>query len=71
VSHKAEVIEALREGSLSFEEACTRYGLTTDEIVSWRRAYGCHGLNGLKAMKVQMYRAQNDKSAGRMEAPTI
>ena len=71
-SRKAEVLEAIGNGSLSLEEACTRHALTTDEILSWRTAYGRYGLDGLRAMKVQIHRSHTykDESAGRM-TPTI
>jgi Protein of unknown function (DUF1153) len=53
---KAEVLEAIRNGGLSNEDACALYNLTSDELLSWQVAYNRHGLEGLKAMKVQAYR---------------
>ena len=47
----------MRGGLLSLEEACTRYTLTVDEFLSWQRSINRHGLPGLRATRVQDYRA--------------
>ena len=57
VSRKLYVIEAIRNGGLSIEDACALYSLTTEEILSWRVAYERHGVEGLKIKKLQTYRA--------------
>jgi hypothetical protein len=36
IRRKAEVIAAVRGGLLSIEEACSRYMLTVDELLSWQ-----------------------------------
>ena len=56
VRRKAEVVEAVRKGELSFAEACQRYHLSSDELISWQDAYKHHGLEGLRAMRLQTYR---------------
>jgi hypothetical protein len=56
VRRKAEVIEALHKGEVSFGDACLRYDLSADELMSWQDAYKRHGLDGLRAKRVQMYR---------------
>lgn len=53
---KAEVVAAVRGGILSLDEACDRYRLTVEEFVAWQRAVDRHGLSGLRATRVQMYR---------------
>lgn len=53
---KAEVIDAICKGELSFADACHRYNLSADELLSWQTAYKQHGLGGLRAMRVQVYR---------------
>lgn len=53
---KAEVIDAISKGELSFAEACQRYNLSADELFSWQTAYKQHGLGGLRAMRVQICR---------------
>jgi hypothetical protein len=39
------------------EEACHRYGLTVEEYLSWQVAIDGHGLAGLRATRIQHYRA--------------
>ena len=36
IRRKAEVIATVRGGLLSIEEACSRYVLTVDELLSWQ-----------------------------------
>ena len=38
------VVAAVRGGLLSFEEACQRYTLTTEEFLSWQQSIDQHGL---------------------------
>jgi hypothetical protein len=56
IRRKAEVIAAVRSGLLSLEEACNRYMLTVDELLSWEDAVDQHGMVGLRATRVQLYR---------------
>lgn len=57
IRRKAEVVAAVRGGLLSLEEACQRYKLTVDEFLSWQRSIDRHGLQGLRATRIQEYRA--------------
>ncbi len=56
IRRKAEVVAAVRGGLLSFEEACQRYTLTTEEFLSWQQSIDQHGLAGLRTTKIQKYR---------------
>ena len=56
IRRKAELVAAVRGGLLSLEEACERYALTVDEFLSWQRLIERHGLQGLRATRVQDYR---------------
>jgi hypothetical protein len=56
IRRKAVLIAAVRGGLLSLEEACERYTLTVDEFLSWQHLIDCHGLQGLRATRVQDYR---------------
>jgi hypothetical protein len=47
--HKAAVVEAVRSGLLTLQEAGERYMLTEDEFLSWARAIDEEGLAGLRA----------------------
>ena len=44
---KAEVVAAVRAGRIDLDEACTRYGITIEEFLSWQRLLDEHGLHGL------------------------
>ncbi len=55
---KAQVIAAVREGVLSLEAACNRYGLSEEEFLSWQRLVDAHGLRGLRATRLQDYRQE-------------
>lgn len=57
IRRKAEVVAAVRGGLISLEEACDRYSLTAEEFVSWQSAIDKHGIAGLRATKIQDYRA--------------
>lgn len=56
IRRKAEVVSAVRGGLLSLESACDRYHLTAEEYSSWERAIDQHGMQGLRATRVQQYR---------------
>ena len=56
IRRKAEVVAAVRGGLLSLESACERYSLTAEEFASWERAIDRHGMQGLRATRVQQYR---------------
>jgi hypothetical protein len=57
IRRKAQVVSAVENGSISLEQACERYSLSVEEFLSWRRAIEEHGLRGLRATRVQQYRA--------------
>jgi hypothetical protein len=50
-------VAAVRGGLISLEDACDRYTLTVDEFLSWQRSIDRHGLPGLRATRIQDYRA--------------
>jgi transposase-like protein len=56
-SRKASVVAAVREGLLTHEEACLRYGLTGEELDGWRIALDEHGVGALRTTRIQLYRA--------------
>ncbi len=59
VRRKAAVVAAVQNGKITLEEACRRYELTEEEFRSWQRAYQSHGLAGLRATRVQLYRPES------------
>jgi transposase-like protein len=65
VRRKAAVVAAVQSGKITLEEACRRYRLTPEEFGTWQRAYQAHGLPGLRATRLQMYRAPPSSRPGR------
>lgn len=61
IRRKAEVVAAVRGGLISLEDACKRYKLSVEEFLAWQRAIDEHGLPGLRATRVQIYRSTADQ----------
>ncbi len=57
IRRKAIVVAAVRGGLITLEDACARYSLSIEEFLSWQRAIDAHGLPGLRATRIQLYRA--------------
>jgi len=55
-SRKAAVVEAVDAGLISAEEAVATWGLSDEELESWRAAARRHGIAALKATALQRYR---------------
>ena len=53
---KAVVVTAVNTGLIDEEEACDLYGLSSEELHSWRIAMETHGARALRATAVQKYR---------------
>ena len=51
VRRKAEVVAAVRGGLLSLDDACSRYALSADEILSWQDGIDRFGLAGLRTIE--------------------
>ena len=56
-SRKAAVVSAVAQGLISEADACARYGLTAEELASWRDALRSHGVGALRATRIQLYRS--------------
>jgi hypothetical protein len=56
IRRKAEVVAAVRGGLLSFDDACDRYRLTSEEFLGWQRSIDRHGIAGLRTTRIQQYR---------------
>ena len=50
------VVDAVRSGAISLEEACRRYQLSVEEFIGWQRAIESHGVAGLRVTRLQIYR---------------
>jgi len=53
---KAAVVAGVCAGLITIEEACERYTLSIEELLSWQRLIDNHGVRGLRATKIQDYR---------------
>ena len=53
---KAELVEAVKSGKMTLEEACRRHQVTEEEFSAWRRLYDSHGLPALRTTRTQQYR---------------
>ena len=53
---KAAVINGVRRGLLTIEQACERYQLSIDEYRAWERDFDSHGKAGLRSTRVGIYR---------------
>lgn len=55
-SRKALVVKAVEAGLITSKEACDLYGLSDEELTSWRSALADHGALALRATSIQNYR---------------
>ncbi len=53
---KAEVVACVRAGLITRANACERYMLSEEELLSWGRYLNKHGVSTLRATCVQDYR---------------
>ena len=53
---KASVVNGVRSGAISLDEACYRYQLSADEFLTWQRAVEGHGVGALRVTRTQHYR---------------
>jgi hypothetical protein len=53
---KAAVVDAVRSGLLTFDEACARYAISPEEFASWQRAIDRHGPAALRITRLQDFR---------------
>lgn len=53
---KASVVNGVRSGAISLDEACQRYQLSADEFLAWQRAVEGHGVGALRVTRLQYYR---------------
>ena len=63
IRRKAAVVDAVRKGMLTFDDACRHYNLSAEEFNSWQRLIDRHGPRGLRATRVKEYREIPQDSA--------
>lgn len=57
IRRKAAVVDAVKSGVLTLEQACERYKLSTEEFFTWQTLVENHGVPGLRVTRLQSYRA--------------
>ena len=65
VRRKAVVVQAVRDGSISIEEARERYKLSIEEFLAWERAIDRYGVPGLRVTRLQIYRDTDEARAAK------
>ena len=62
IRRKAALLEAVRSGMLSLENASQRYALSLEELRTWERDFDRYGVYGLRATRLQIYRLLRSNS---------
>jgi hypothetical protein len=57
---KAAVLHAIRDGSLSVDDAARRYMLSQEELASWQAGFDRDGIAGLQLKSVQHRRGRQN-----------
>jgi hypothetical protein len=65
VRRKAVVVQAVRSGTITLQEACRRYNLSVEEFLGWQRAIEQHGIPGLRVTRLQIYRDTDEARAAK------
>jgi hypothetical protein len=65
VRRKAVVVQAVRSGMISLQEACRRYNLSVEEFLAWQQAIERHGIPGLRVTRLQIYRDTEEPRSAR------
>lgn len=55
-SRKAQIVAAINGNLISVDEACEKYALSPEELISWQEALKNQGLAGLKVTKSRNHR---------------
>lgn len=64
VRRKAQVVEGVRLGVITLEDACRRYNLSVEEFLSWQEMIDRHGPRGLRTTRIQDYRRAEQEPVG-------
>ena len=67
IKRKALVVDAVKAGILSLDDACSKYSLSLEEFFSWQEAMEKHGSRGLRATRIQYYRNPRENRANESE----
>lgn len=53
---KAQLISAVRNGTITMEDALARYSLSEEEFKSWEKLFDGHGVRALRSTRLKEYR---------------
>lgn len=53
---KAQVVDAVRGGRITLEQACEIYAMSVDEFLAWQSLFDRYGAKGLMATRVKEFR---------------
>ena len=70
-SRKVALIEAVRSGAITLDEACRRYELSPEEFTGWLTAFETYGAAGLRATRLQIYRDKPTPSGPKGNHPAM
>lgn len=59
IRRKAAVVAEVQSGALTLDDACRKYDLTAEELLSWQRLVEKHGVPGLRTTRLQHYRKRD------------
>jgi transposase len=62
-AQKAAVLRAIRDGSLSVEEATRRYMLSQEELAGWQAGFERDGLAGLQLKSMRHRRSRRTSNS--------
>jgi hypothetical protein len=66
---KAQVVQAVRRGWMTLDEACARYRLSFEEFLDWQRAFSSEGVAGLTSSHlVERHRRASARTAAKPSA---
>ncbi len=65
VRRKAVVVQAVRNGTITLQDACRRYNLSVEEFLAWQRAIERYGIPGLRVTRLQIYRDTDEARAAK------
>ena len=56
IHRKVVLVMAVHQGTITRDEVCRIYNISTEEFLNWERLLGMHGKAGLRVTQVKKYR---------------
>src|SRR5689334_23012197 len=69
-ARKAVVVRAARDGELTGSDIESRFGVSAEELGSWRRALDRNGEAALRATRLQIYEPERRKERATASMPS-